>query len=731
MNIDLDRGFPVQTRALLFESVESYGRRLAAANGLPEDAPESAANELVRNGLFSSRSGAMAHWCEIKGGLHPDHFENQKRRIHCEPLTNRYMCRLCAGGEEVAQVDHSDANCCIRHGLWTGPGTPPIEQILVTGRILSADLKYRRLVRSGRISLSLLCELSSLIERDRGNKTSPNLFVLDTYASLIELADVLTRPDFLQKILAPTKTFQEARATLRAHLCTHLSEFSVRMENSIWLLLRPAFLLVREYIEGRKSGQSGVISIDPSVIGGSIPVMRPLEPFGRFLQGMPFARHLNIRDRYELHLIPGQANSPRRDMLQGSISMEFLCVHGHRFKRSTNTAEQAFGAGRVGCPYCSCRKALAGFNSMAETNPKLATEWDVEKNKGAIPSSIRGATMSQSYWWRCSEGHSWKTTPFTRAKGSGCPCCSGRIPIPGVNSMDITHPEVSSQWDYEVNNQRFPGEIMAGSGIKFGWICDLGHQYMATPDSRTGRGTGCPVCANLQVVIGFNDLATTHPELAVEWDEEANGNVRSSDIVAGSKKPRSWRCQLGHTYKASPSSRSQGRGCPICSGQRVAPEFNSLAVARPDIAARWHPSANGEITPWHVTAHSGRKVHWKCVLGHDFEKTVAQYVKSQNCPVCTGHQVLAGFNDLGTRYPEIASEWHPEKNGGLLPKDVFPGNKKRWWICAKSHELKGTAANRIKTSGCTRCPQADRVASEKPRINEVSVRPASSAALPR
>ena len=38
-------------------------------------------------------------------------------------------------------------------------------------------------------------------------------------------------------------------------------------------------------------------------------------------------------------------------------------------------------------------------------------------------------------------------------------------------------------------------------------------------------------------------------------------------------------------------------------------------------------------------------------------------------------------------YPELASEWHPTKNGGLIPEDVLLGsNKKVWWICSEGHE---------------------------------------------
>jgi predicted GIY-YIG superfamily endonuclease len=61
------------------------------------------------------------------------------------------------------------------------------------------------------------------------------------------------------------------------------------------------------------------------------------------------------------------------------------------------------------------------------------------------------------------------------------------------------------------------------------------------------------------VLKGFNDLATTHPEIAAQahrWNP--------ATVTAGSNKHRSWKCEEGHVWSASPNKRSSGRGCPTC-----------------------------------------------------------------------------------------------------------------------------------------------------------------------
>ena len=98
-----------------------------------------------------------------------------------------------------------------------------------------------------------------------------------------------------------------------------------------------------------------------------------------------------------------------------------------------------------------------------------------------------------------------------------------------------------------------------GSAKKHLWKCELGHQWQEAPKKRTTRGDDCPYCSGRRVLIGFNDLTTTHPELAKE--------LVDSDpltISMGSAKKHLWRCELGHEWNANVKGRVRGRGCPSC-----------------------------------------------------------------------------------------------------------------------------------------------------------------------
>lgn len=45
-----------------------------------------------------------------------------------------------------------------------------------------------------------------------------------------------------------------------------------------------------------------------------------------------------------------------------------------------------------------------------------------------------------------------------------------------------------------------------------------------------------PYCGDRKVLKGYNDLRTTHPEIAREWNKERNGDLKPADVIANSNK---------------------------------------------------------------------------------------------------------------------------------------------------------------------------------------------------
>lgn len=112
--------------------------------------------------------------------------------------------------------------------------------------------------------------------------------------------------------------------------------------------------------------------------------------------------------------------------------------------------------------------------------------------------------------------------------------------------------------------------------------------------------------------------------------------------------------------------------------------------------------ARNTIHPDNVTRGSGLVVWWNCKKGHEWQAKVYSRSHGRNCPYCSGRKVNEQ-NCLTTVSPEIAKEWHYEKNFPLRPEEVTSGSKKKiWWECKKGHLWRCVVYDR-KKGNCPFC----------------------------
>jgi predicted secreted protein len=276
-------------------------------------------------------------------------------------------------------------------------------------------------------------------------------------------------------------------------------------------------------------------------------------------------------------------------------------------------------------------------------------------------------------------------------------------------SLAKLNPSLAKEWHPTKNGDLTAYDVTLGSGKKIWWKCDKGddHEWESRVHHRV-NGIGCPICSNRKIVIS-NCLATLKPRLAKDWHPTKNGDLTPKDVGIGTAKKVWWKCDKGddHEWDASIVKRSNGKGCPICSGHKVA-KSTSLATLKPSIAKQWHPTKNSDLTPFDVSIGSSKEIWWKCNKGddHEWKATVNNRIKGSGCAVCV-NQVAVNSNCLATVYPELAEQWHPTKNGNLTPNEVtFGSNKKVWWKCpkGKEHEWKTSVAHRsYSNTGCPFC----------------------------
>lgn len=206
----------------------------------------------------------------------------------------------------------------------------------------------------------------------------------------------------------------------------------------------------------------------------------------------------------------------------------------------------------------------------------------------------------------------------------------------------------------------------------------------------------CSICTGQRIIPGYNSLGDVMPHLALEWDQEANGDLTPYMIGPGHNGKVAWKDKLGHHYDAYVTNRTiQGTGCPYCANKAVLAGCNDLATTHPELAAIWDSEANGELRPTTVSAGNSKTVvHLRCPIGHSFSRTPAKLVASGGrCQTCVGKILIPGTNDLATVRPDVAAWWHWEKNGQLMPDQLKPGSETPvWWLCSDGHAFPSSPA---------------------------------------
>lgn len=309
----------------------------------------------------------------------------------------------------------------------------------------------------------------------------------------------------------------------------------------------------------------------------------------------------------------------------------WICQLGHEYE--TSFASRKYQ--KTGCVYCSNRKILPGFNDFAACNPRLLKQWDYSKN--TIKPNQIFSHYTKKVWWVCERGHEWEATPSHRVNRSGeCWFCIKQISEP-EDSFFRLNPHIEKfysstnllQKEFIKNNSNFsacwecptckdiwverfadirlrtnfclncykttliasqeallekakvswgkrnllPLDFPLSSKKKFWWTGECGHEW----EARISH-IECQFCFKGKPLVGFNDLTTTHPELASEWNFVKNKIDSIPERYSyGSGEEIWWQCERGHEWEARIYSRTSGTGCPICSNNGKSEKENELS----------------------------------------------------------------------------------------------------------------------------------------------------------
>jgi predicted nucleic acid-binding Zn-ribbon protein len=270
--------------------------------------------------------------------------------------------------------------------------------------------------------------------------------------------------------------------------------------------------------------------------------------------------------------------------------------------------------------------------------------------------------------------------------------------------LSETHPALAAEWHPTLNGDKTPDMFTAGSKFKAWWLGVCGHTWEAHVGSRAKLGRGCGYCSGNNFLEGFNDLENKYPEIAKEWHPTLNGDKTPSAVFGGGHIKYWWLGKCGHEWESSVSNRLK-HNCPYCGGNLVQRGFNDLESKFPELCREWHPNKNLPLEPSQINYGTNKPFWWLGKCGHEWEASVGNRVRGAGCSICAGKEVLAGFNDLASKYPELLEEWDYAKNTHLDPTKLISGSREPvWWVGKCGHKWNSQIQNRsLSGAGCPKC----------------------------
>ena len=202
--------------------------------------------------------------------------------------------------------------------------------------------------------------------------------------------------------------------------------------------------------------------------------------------------------------------------------------------------------------------------------PSLVAEWDYELNGENRPEDFTCGSQYLAHWI-CSKGHKYTSKIVNRSSSKlGCPICSGRIIVSGINDLATLNPQLASEWD-AVKNDISVDSVSPNSHAYAYWKCkQCNYEWKAQIKSRN-KGNGCPICGKKKAALSKatpqkgQSFADLYPDLLKQWDYQKNKDINPWKINPGSRKRVFWICRNGHSWEAMVSKRTRrNQGCPFC-----------------------------------------------------------------------------------------------------------------------------------------------------------------------
>lgn len=288
----------------------------------------------------------------------------------------------------------------------------------------------------------------------------------------------------------------------------------------------------------------------------------------------------------------------------------------------------------------------------------------------------------------------------------------------GRNGFDFvsTTVDVNDGNDPIITRCRSCKKLSAERMGDIGWGCTCTRNVRAaSPTSEAGAAAAArnirstnPITAKTTKVL----LADSDNAAREWWDHERNDEKDFRTVSLRATRTCHWvcpKCRL--SFRAKVLDMTVGRPtCPDCKAIRDAEwgaEYENWKITPvadvPELAGAWADEADPSSV---MVAGDWKLRRFRCPTGHFPRISPLTFLQS-GCPSCRGAETRkTQKNWLADTLPEIASQWHPTRNGKLTPADVvWDSQRPVWWLAeCCGYEWEETPRSRDKYDRL-HCPQ--------------------------
>jgi len=323
------------------------------------------------------------------------------------------------------------------------------------------------------------------------------------------------------------------------------------------------------------------------------------------------------------------------------------------------------------CPKCG---------KVAKLTEEIVSEKLVTRPIKLVSGTLQGSEVKAI--WEClsNPNHgSWEATPSSIMNSkSGCPICSGKLPL---NEEEIKKRLIDRDLTL-VDGSYIHSNRMAT------WQCliDSSHpNWESSVKSILYQHTGCPACAG--------NTKLTESVVKSRLEERPIELVEGS--LKGSRRHATWKClsvESHPNWMATPDSVLGGSNCPACTGHE---KINAKVIRRKIL--------NRDVFLLSEDVSSSKEnAQWSCKTNENhraWSASVSSVLAGSGCPECAGNAKLSG---------EIINSRLVGRSIRLLENTFKSSSQHARWIClaGKSHpEWEANVSSVLSGVGCPSCAE--------------------------